>query len=176
MIIFVEFQTNSNCRAIEIIWRSEIMLFLFEVNLSHLLNSRLYLKNLLNFMGFFEECQIPNWSPATSATIPPVQNLEIVLYFFDSKWEIKSFSAWLLISSKFPPAATPFLPVCLHFSWADRKSADVSWPLEKTKQKFKFNEKSKSWEQSPNISLSTLEKIKKNRDITNLGSVFDLLA
>ena len=130
MIIFVEFQTNSNCRAIEIIWRSEIMLFLFEVN-SHLLNSRLYLKNLLNFMGFFEECQIPNWSPATSATIPPVQNLEIVLYFFDSKWEIKSFSAWLLISSKFPPAATPFLPVCLHFSWADRKSADVSWSLEK---------------------------------------------
>ena len=160
MIIFVEFQTNSNCRAIEIIWRSEIMLFLFEVN-SHLLNSRLYLKNLLNFMGFFEECQIPNWSPATSATIPPVQNLEIVLYFFDSKWEIKSFSAWLLISSKFPPAATPFLPVCLHFSWADRKSADVSWPLEKTKQKFKFNEKSKSWKQSPNFSLSTLEKIKK---------------
>ena len=35
------------------------MLFLFEVN-SHLLNSRLYLKNLLNFMEFFEECQIPN--------------------------------------------------------------------------------------------------------------------
>ena len=61
MIIFVEFQTNSNCRAIEIIWRSEIMLFLFEVNLSHLLDSRfMYLKNLLNFMEFFEECQIPN--------------------------------------------------------------------------------------------------------------------
>ena len=139
------------------------MLFLFEVNLSHLLDSRfMYLKNLLNFMEFFEECQIPNWSPATSATIPPVQNLEIVLlYFFDSKWEIKSFSAWLLISSKFPPASTPFLPVCLHFSWAVRKSADVSWPLEKTKQIFMFNEKSKSWKQSPNFSLSTLEKVNK---------------
>ena len=37
------------------------MLFLFEVNLSHLSDSRfMYLKNLLNFMEFFEECQIPN--------------------------------------------------------------------------------------------------------------------